>query len=130
MLTAMPAVKPVITGLRDVFHQRADAQQAGRDEHQAREQRAQDQAAIAELVDHVEDDRHERRGRTADLHARTAEQRDQKAGDDRRVQSLVGRRAGRDRERHRQRQRDDRDREPGDRDRGEGRPRRSRAAAP
>ena len=83
MLTAMPAVKPVITRLRHVFHQRADAKNAGGDQHQASQQRAENQAAIAESLDHGEDHGNEGGGRAPDLHARTPQGGDQKPGDDR-----------------------------------------------
>ena len=54
--------------LRHIAHQRAEPQQAGGNQHQACQQGAQDQAAVAKLLDHHEHDRDERRRRPADLH--------------------------------------------------------------
>ena len=68
--------------LRHVFHQCAEAQQAGRYQHRPGEQGAQEQRAVAELFDHIEGDRDERGGRTSDLHPRAAEGGDQEARDD------------------------------------------------
>ena len=67
-------------------------------------------------------------GRPADLDARSAERRDDEAGDDRAVDAGLGREAGGDRKRHRERQRDQSDGEPGDEIVPEGGCGRSRAA--
>lgn len=54
--------------LRHVFHERAESQQAGPDEHQSREQGAQQQSTVAKPFDHVENDRNEGRGWPSNLH--------------------------------------------------------------
>ena len=71
----------------------------------------------------------ERAGRAADLEARSAERRDQEAGDDRAVDAGLRRQARRDRERHRQRQRDQADGDAGDQIGEKGAAGRSRTAS-
>jgi hypothetical protein len=105
--------------LRHVAHQGAQAQHAGGNQHQSGEQGAQDQAAVAELLDHVEHHRDEGRGGAADLHPRAAQCRDQETRDDGGVQALLRRGAGGNRQRHRERQRDDGNGKAGDQVRAE-----------
>ena len=63
------------------------------------------QIIVSVLRDDAIDDHHERAGRSADLPARAAERGDQKARDDRRVESSLGRHSRCDGESKRQRQR-------------------------
>src|SRR6478672_1237860 len=81
MITAIPAVKPVTTGM------------AGDDQDRARHQGCEDQARIAVHGDDSGDDHDERTGRPADLHPRAAQRRNEEAGDDRRDQALAWARA-------------------------------------
>ena len=99
------------------------------DEHDAGHHRAHEQAVDAVLGDDARDDHDERAGRSADLHVRAAERRDEEAGDDRAVDAGLRRHARGDRERHRQRQRDEADGDAGDQI-GRERAKRSSGAAP
>ena len=78
--------------------------------HRARDQ----QARQPELRVDRRQDHDERRGRPGHLRARPAQRGDQHAGDDRRVEPVLGRDADADRQRHRQRQRDDADHQAGE----------------
>ena len=101
--------------LRHVLHQGAQTQQARCNQNQPGKQGAQDQAAIAEILDHHEHHRNERGRRSADLDAGPAEGGNHESGDDRRMQALFGRRAAGNGQCHRQRQGHDGHRESGDR---------------
>ena len=68
----------------------------------------------AVLGDDAGDHDDERAGGAADLDARSAERRDEEAGDDRAVDAGLRREARGDGECHRERQRDEADRDPGD----------------
>ena len=89
------------------------------DEDDAGHHRAHEQAVDAVLGDDARDHDDERAGRSADLHVRSAERRDDEAGDDRAVDAGLRRHARRDGEGHRQRQRDQADRHAGDQIRDE-----------
>ena len=75
------------------------------DQHDAGHHRAHEQAVDAVLRDDAGDDDDERAGRPGNLHARTAQRRDDEAGDDGAVDAGLWRQAGGDRERHGERQR-------------------------
>ena len=64
-------------------------------------------------LDDAVDDHHESAGRSADLHPRPAQRRDQKAGDDGGVEPALGRHPAGDGKGDRQRQRHDPDDHPG-----------------
>ena len=89
---------------RNELHRRAHAGRAQDDEHHARHHRAHEQAVDAVYGDDAGDHHDERAGRPADLRLRSAQRRDQEAGDDGAVDAGLRRQPGRDRERHRQRQ--------------------------
>ena len=95
--------------LRHVLDQRAETKQSGQNQDQSGEQRAQNESAVAEALDHPEHDRDERGRWPADLYARATERRNEKTSDDRGVQAFVRRGARRDRQRHCQRKRHHRD---------------------
>ena len=109
MSTAMPLVNPTTTGRG--MNRTADPMPVAPSttSMHAGHQRADEQAFDAVLRDDAGDDDDERAGRTADLQARAAEQRNQAAGDDRGVDAGLRRQARRDGEGHRQRQRDQAD---------------------
>ncbi len=100
--------------LRQVFHQRADAQQAGHHQDDAGHQRGQHQSIVAMADDDRVHDRDEGAGRPADLETRSAQGRDQEAGDDGGDQARAGIGAAGHGQGHRQGQRDDGDGEAGD----------------
>jgi hypothetical protein len=100
--------------LRHVFHQGPDPQDPGCDQHETCQQCAQDESAVPEALDDPEDHGDKGGRGTANLHARPAERRDQEAGDDGGLKSLLRRRPGGDRKCHGERQRDDGDRKAGD----------------
>ena len=70
---------------RNELHRRAQARHAQHDEDDARHHGAHEQAVEAVGRDDAGDDHDERAGRSADLGARSAERRNQEAGDDRAV---------------------------------------------
>ena len=76
---------------------------SGRDEHEAGEQRGKDEPVVAVLLDHVEDDDHERAGGSADDVTRAAQRRDQEARNDAGHETLLWCRPGRNGKRHGQR---------------------------
>ena len=94
---------------RDEFDHRAEPREPEGDRisagHQGRDHQAVDPVALDDPVD----DHHERAGRPADLHPRSAEHGDQESGDDRGVEPALRRDAAGDGERDSQRQRDDPD---------------------
>ena len=91
----------------------AEPQEAGRSKDHARQEGREDQPVDAVAGDRRGDEHDEGAGRTADLEAAAAQQRDQEAADDGRVEPALRRDARGDGDRHRQRQRDDGDRQPG-----------------
>ena len=102
MSSAMPLVKPSTTGRGMNFT--ACPSPVTRQDHQddAGHHRHHQQAGHAVRGDDARDDHDERPGRSADLDARAAEQRDEESADDGCVDARLGRDAGRDPERHRQ----------------------------
>ena len=117
--SAMPLVKPMITGRGMYLTAEPVPVRPMIDQHHAGHHRAHEQAVDAVPGDDAGDHHHERAGRSADLEARSAKRGNQEAGDDGAVDAGLRRQARRDRERHRQRQRDQADGHAGDRIRGE-----------
>ena len=109
MMTAMPLVKPVMTGNGMNLIAPPSRARPKPIEHHAAHQRRDHQAVDAVLLDDAVDDHDERAGRPADLHPRAAERRDQEAGDDGRVEAAIRRDPARDGERDGERQRHDAD---------------------
>ncbi len=95
--------------VRDVLDQPAEPREPHRDQKKAGHEAGREQACQAMLGDDRREDDHEGRRRTGHLELATAQQRDHRPRDDRRVEPLLGRRAHGDSERHRQRQGDDAD---------------------
>ena len=103
----------------DELDEGAEAKKARRNEQQTGQEGRQDQPVDAVLRHGRRHQHDERPGRPADLEPRAAERGDEKPAEDRGVEPLGRRRAGRDGDGHRQRQRDDGDGQPGDRVRPE-----------
>jgi hypothetical protein len=95
--------------VRDELDHPAQSREAERDEHHPRHQRRDREPVVAVLLHDPVHDHHERPGRAADLHPRTAQERDQEAGDHRGIESALGRHPARDGEGDGQRQRHDPD---------------------
>ena len=76
-------------GIRDELDGAAEAQQAERDEHDARQQRRHGEAIDAMFLHDAGHDHDERTGRPADLHPRASQQRNEKPSDDRRVETAL-----------------------------------------
>ena len=109
MITAMPAVNPVMTGYgMNLIAPPSRARPSTMRITPGHERRDRE-AVDAVLLDDAVDDHDERAGRAADLHPRAAQRRDQEPGDDRGVEAALGRDAAGDGERDGQRQRDDAD---------------------
>ena len=113
MTTAMPAVKPAVTGNGTNSMSFPIPVTPMQDEEDARHRRGQEQAAQAEAGRDRDEDGHEGGGRPRDLHARPAEERDDGAADDGGVEPVLGRHAGGDGQRHRQRKGHDADHDAG-----------------
>ena len=94
---------------RDEPHRGAHSGQAQHDEQPSGHQGAHEQAVDSEARHDAGHDHHERAGRAANLHARTAERRDDGAGHDGGVDAGLRRQPGGDRERHRERKGDQAD---------------------
>jgi hypothetical protein len=103
MITAMPELQ-----------QRAHAREAEQDEDAAGHHRDDDETVVTVARDDAVHDDDERAGRTADLHAASAERGDEEAGHDRGVQPALRRHARSDRKRERERQCHDADDDAGD----------------
>ena len=113
MTTAMPAVKPVVTGCGMYWMSLPSLNAPISDQDDAGHQAGDEQPAEAERVHDGHEDDDERRRRAGHLAARAAEERADDAGDDRGVEAVLRRHARGDRQRHRQRQRDHADDEAG-----------------
>ena len=111
MISAMPTVKPSITGSGTSAMKRPALTKPAGDEDDPGEQRREQQSVEAELRDDARDDDDECAGRTADLDPASAQQRNEEAADDRGDQPRFRRRSRRDRDRNAERQRDERDRD-------------------
>ena len=83
----MPFVNPMITGRGKILHRRAHAGDSEDQQQHSRHHRAGEQSFEAVLGDDAGDDHDERAGRPADLRFRAAQRGNQKAGDDRAVDS-------------------------------------------
>ena len=109
MMTAMPEVKPTMTGFGMKRMTLPSCRKPMTSSITPAIKRRRLQARDAVLRGDAGEHRDEGAGRPGDLHARAAEDRGRKPGDDRGVEALLRLRAGSDRERHRERQRDDAD---------------------
>ena len=107
--TAIPAVKPVVTGYGMNSIRRPSAREAHGDQQDAGQHPGEEQSRKAVARRDRRQDHDESGRRTRDLESRAARERDDGAGDDGRVEAVLRRHADRDRERHRERQRDDAD---------------------
>ena len=99
---------------RNELHRLPEAGHRQHHQDHAGHHRDHQQAGEAVRRDDAGDDHDERARRTADLDARSAEQRHEEAADDGGVDAGLWRDARRDAERHRERQRDDADGQAGD----------------
>jgi hypothetical protein len=95
---------------RDEGHRVAEVRQSEHDQDDAGHHRHHQQTGEAEAGDDAGNDHDERAGRSRDLQARAAQQRDDEAAGDRGVDAGLRRDAGRDPERHRKGKRDEADR--------------------
>ena len=93
---------------RNEFNQNPHAKKTHHPQHDARHKRGQQQSAHTIALDNPIHNHDERTRRSANLHARTAEQRNQKTRNDRRKNTGFGFQPRRNRKRHRQRQSHDR----------------------
>ena len=109
----MPFVKPITIGRGMNFTAEPMPVKSHDNENDAGHHRAHEEAIDAVQGDDTRDDDDKSSGRAADLGRRSSEQRDQKARDDRAVDSGLGRKPGGDRECHRQWQRYEADRDSG-----------------
>jgi hypothetical protein len=92
--------------VRDERHQLAQPGHTEEDQDRARHEPGDQEPGQAELADDRHQDHHEGRGRAGDLDPGAAQERADDAGDDRRVEAVLGRDLGPDRgHRHRQRHR-------------------------
>ena len=83
MITAMPDVNPVTSGMRDELDDGAELEDAEQNQDHAGHERRDRQPRHAVPLDDRVDDDDERAGGTADLNAGATERRDEKSGDDR-----------------------------------------------
>jgi len=95
--------------LGEVFDQRAQLEGAHGEQHETGHDGADQQIGVTVLGDDAVNDNDERAGRPADLHARSAQGGNQKAGDDGSENTGLGFGAGGDGERDGQRQGNDTD---------------------
>ena len=89
-------------------------EESHRDEDQSRHRARDEEAADSEARHDGREDHHERGGGPRHLEARSAEQRHDRAGDDRGVEAVLRRHSDGDGERHRKRERDDADHDTGE----------------
>ena len=92
-------------GPRNIFHRAAQPGHAQKDQEHAGDSRTHEQAVNAVFGHDPGHYDHERAGRSANLHARSAQRRNQKSGNHRAVKSCLRRHARRNRKCHSQRQR-------------------------
>ena len=90
---------------RNIFHRAAQPGHAQKNQEHAGDSRAHEQAVNAVMRHNAGDHDHKRAGRSANLHTRSAQRRNQESGNHRAVKSCLRRHAGRNRKCHRQRQR-------------------------
>ena len=100
--------------MRDILDVGAETQKAEGDQDRSGDHRREDEAVVAVPLQGRGDEDDKGRRRAADLEAAAAQQRDQKAADDRRIETAVRRRAASDGDGHGEGQGDDGDREPGE----------------
>ena len=96
-------------GIRDEADHAPELRESHREQHHARHQGRDLQPRDPVLRRDAGEHDDEGAGRPGDLHASTAQKRSREAGDDGRVEPLLGFRAGSDRKGHRERQRHDAD---------------------
>ncbi len=97
----------------DVLYIGAEPQKPDDEQQPSRHQGREHEAVIAVALHGHRDQPDKGRGRTADLEAAAAQQRDQEAADDGGIKPALGAQAGADRDRHRQWQRHDGNRQSG-----------------